>query len=143
MVLDAGRVGAIASVAMKPVEVPPSLRRWFLVHFVADLLFAVPMIVAPTATLRAFGWTVVDPVTTRLVGAALVGIGVQSLLGRQEGVEVYRAMLSLKCLWSGAAVVGLALSIAQGAPTMTWGFLAIFVTFAIVWNYYRITLRPT
>ncbi len=143
MELDAVCVGAIASAAMRPVEVPPSLRRWFFVHFVADLLFAVPMIVAPGPTLRAFGWTAVDPVTTRLVGAALVGIGVQSLLGRQEGVEVYRAMLSLKCLWSGAAVVGLGLSIAQGAPTMTWGFLAIFVTFAIVWNYYRITLRPT
>ena len=125
---------------MNHAEVPQSLRRWFVGHFVADVLFAAPMIVAPEATLRAFGWTVVDPVTTRLVGAALVGIGVQSLLGRREGVEVYRAMLTLKCLWSGAAVVGLALSIAQGAPPMTWGFLAIFVAFAVVWNYYRVTL---
>jgi len=128
---------------MSTPEVPASLRQWFVAHFVADLLFAVPMIVAPTATLRAFGWTVVDPVTTRLVGAALVGIGVQSLLGRREGVEVYRAMLSLKCLWSGAAVVGLVLSLAQGAPPKTYGFLAIFVTFAIIWNYYRLRLRPT
>ena len=125
---------------MKDQAVPDSLRRWFVAHFVADILFAVPMIVAPVFTLRAFGWSAVDPVTTRLVGAALVGIGVQSLLGRDEGIEVYRAMLSLKCLWSAAAVLGLALSIAQGAPTMTWGFLAIFVSFAIVWNYYRLTL---
>ena len=139
--LDGGRVGAMPSVPMRQAEVPQSLRHWFVAHFVADVLFAAPMIVAPDATLRAFGWTVVDPVTTRLVGAALVGIGVQSLLGHREGVEVYRAMLSLKCLWSGAAVVGLALSIAQGAPPMTWGFLAIFVSFAMVWNYYRITLR--
>ncbi|MFO0604825.1 MAG: hypothetical protein U0324_16710 [Polyangiales bacterium] len=125
---------------MTDPAVPESLRRWFVVHFVADLLFAVPMIVAPEATLRLFGWTAVDPVTTRLVGAALVGIGVQSLLGRGEGREVYCAMLSLKCLWSGAAVVGLAASIAQGAPVMTWAFLAIFVAFAALWNYYRIAL---
>jgi len=126
------------------LSVPSSLRRWFVVHFVADLLFAIPMIVAPRLTLGTFGWTEVDPVTTRLVGAALVGIGVQSLVGRSEGVEVYRAMLRLKCLWSGAAVLGLALSLAQGAPTMTWGFLAIFVGFAGVWNYYRLRLdRPS
>ena len=126
---------------MTDPAVPDSLRRWFVVHFVADVLFAAPMIVAPEATLRMFGWTAVDPVTTRLVGAALVGIGVQSLLGRGEGVEVYRAMLSLKCLWSGAAVLGLSVSIAQGAPLMTWAFLAIFVAFAGVWNYYRLALR--
>jgi len=126
---------------MNDPAVPASLRRWFVVHFVADVLFAAPMIVAPDATLRMFGWTTIDPVTTRLVGAALVGIGVQSLLGRSEGVDVYRAMLSLKCLWSGAAVVGLALSLAQGAPAMTWAFLVVFVTFAAVWNYYRLALR--
>lgn len=128
---------------MTTPAVPASLRRWFVIHFVADLAFAVPMIVAPHFTLRAFGWTVVDPVTTRLVGAALVGIGVQSLLGRDEGPESYRSMLSLKCLWSGAAVVGLSLSIAQGAPRMTWVFLAIFVSFAAVWNYYRLLMRAT
>lgn len=129
---------------MRPKDaVPESLRRWFVVHFVADLLFAVPMIVAPEATLRLFGWHTVDPVTTRLVGAALVGIGGQSLLGRGEGREVFRAMLTLKCLWSGAAVVGLAASLAQGAPAMAWAFLAIFLTFAAIWNYYRVTLaRP-
>jgi hypothetical protein len=126
---------------MSDQAVPTSLRRWFVAHFVADIVFAVPMIVAPVLTLRAFGWSAVDPVTTRLVGAALIGIGVQSLLGRDEDVEVFRAMLTLKCLWSGAAVVGLALSIAQGAPAMTWGFLAIFVSFAGVWNYYRLRLR--
>jgi hypothetical protein len=129
---------------MRPKDaVPESLRRWFVVHFVADLLFAVPMIVAPEATLRLFGWHTVDPVTTRLVGAALVGIGGQSLLGRGEGREVFHAMLTLKCLWSGAAVVGLATSLAQGAPAMTWAFLAIFLIFAAIWNYYRVTLaRP-
>jgi hypothetical protein len=128
---------------MKSGEVPSSLRTWFVVHFVADMLFAIPMMVAPTFTLTLFGWPSVDPITTRLVGAALVGIGGQSLLGRHEDVSVYRAMLSLKCLWSGAAVLGLIVSIAQGAPVMAWAFLAIFVTFAMIWNYYRIRLRST
>ncbi len=122
-------------------EVPASLRRWFVVHFWADLLFAVPLLVAPEALLRPLGWTAADPVSARLVAAALLGIGVQSLLGRNDGVEAYRAMLRLKCIWSGAALAGLLLSLAQGAPALTWVFVAIFAAFAALWNSYRVRLR--
>jgi hypothetical protein len=121
--------------------VPTSLRRWFVFHFVADLIFAIPLIAAPVATLRALGWTVVDPVAPRLVGAALAGIGIESLLGRNDSVDAFRTMLRLKCIWSGVAVLGLGLSIVQGAPPVTWALLAIFVGFAVVWNYYRMRLR--
>jgi hypothetical protein len=122
-------------------SVPPSLRRWFVVHFVADLIFAIPLVVAPVVTLRALGWTTVDPVAPRLVGAALAGIGIESLIGRNDSVDAFRAMLRLKCIWSGVAAFGLALSIVQGAPPITWAFLAVFVGFGVLWNYYRIRLR--
>ncbi|HEU4368157.1 MAG TPA: hypothetical protein VFV05_08035, partial [Methylomirabilota bacterium] len=46
----------------------------------------------------------VDPVATRLVGAALVAIGGQSLIGRDDDVAAFRAMLNLKILWSLSAV---------------------------------------
>lgn len=50
-------------------------------------------------------------------------------------------MLRLKCIWSGSAVLGLSLSIAQGAPATAWAVLAVFFLFALVWNYYRLRLR--
>jgi hypothetical protein len=112
-----------------------------VVHFVADLIFAVPLVLAPGRTLRALGWTTIDPVAPRLVGAALAGIGIESLIGRNDSVDAFRAMLRLKCVWSGVAVIALALSINQGAPPMTWALLAIFVGFGGLWNYYRIRLR--
>jgi hypothetical protein len=121
--------------------VPRSLRRWFVLHFVADLVFAVPLLVAPVTLLRALGWTSVDPVTARMVGAALAGIGMESLLCRNDSIAVFRAMLRLKCVWSGAAILGLSFSIAQGAPGVVWIVLAVFVGFAAVWNYYRVKLR--
>lgn len=130
------------SVYRSGMDIPASLRRWFVVHFIVDIAFAVPLMVGPVSTLRLLGWTTVDPVATRLVGAALAGIGIQSLLGRNESSDAFRAMLGLKCIWSGAAVVGLALSMAQGAPPLTAALLAIFVVFAVVWNYYRLQLRP-
>ena len=122
-------------------SVPPSLRRWFVVHFVADMLFAVPLVLLPASTLRALGWTAVDPVAARLVGAALAGIGVESLLGRNASAEAFRGMLRLKCIWSGVAVVGLSISIFEGAPSFAWVLLIVFLAFAGLWNYYRRRMR--
>jgi hypothetical protein len=56
--------------------VPPSARTWFVIHFVADVLFAVPLFFFPETTLSLLGWTDVDPAATRLVAAALFGIGI-------------------------------------------------------------------
>jgi len=122
------------------VTVPPSLRRWFVIHFVVDVVVAAPLFVAPRAILTALGWSEVDPAMSRVVAAALFGIGIQSFLGRNEPREVFRAMLDLKLIWSGAAVAGIAASIAQGAPAVAWIFLATFVAFFGLWLRYRVAL---
>jgi len=122
-------------------SVPSSLRSWFVVHFIADIAFALPLLIAPSAFLPLFGWTHVDPVTTRLVGAALVGIGGESLLGRNADLASFRTMLRLKVLWSGTANVGFLLSILEGgAPWGTWLFLGIFVPFSALWIAYSVRL---
>jgi hypothetical protein len=123
------------------VEVPPSLRTWFLVHFVVDLAAGLPLLFAPEAALRLVGWSAVDPVATRLVGAALLGIGVQSLRVRGRGVEAYRALLGLKVIWSLGAIFALGAGIAAGAPQAAWAFLSIFIAFCGVWIHYGIRFR--
>ena len=67
--------------------VPKSLRTWFVIHFVLDFIFAIPLILAPRAFLGLLGWTSIDPIAARLVGAALIGIGGESYLGRNAGLE--------------------------------------------------------
>ena len=122
-------------------DVPRKLRRWFVIHFVVDILFAIPLLVIPETILPFFGWAVVDPITSRLVGAALLGIGTESLLGRNASLEVYRAMLNLKLLWGTGALLGITLGIIQGAPITAWLLLAIFSLFTLVWLYYWLKLR--
>jgi hypothetical protein len=122
-------------------EIPASLRRWFVVHFVVDVPFALPLLVAPELLLRTLGWPTVDPVAARLWGAAALAIGVQSLVGRNEGPDVYRAMLNLKLVWSGAAVVGLVVSVGNGAPEAAWAFLAVFIAFFGIWFHYRVRMK--
>ncbi len=123
--------------------VPKSLRRWFVLHFWADIVFAIPLIFFPVWFLELLGWASIDPVTARLVGAALVGIGVESLLGRNGSIESFRTMLRLKSLWSFAATVGLVMSLIGGAPKVTWAILAIFAGFFVVWfsNLLRLDAR--
>ncbi|MEA2696550.1 MAG: hypothetical protein QOI66_821 [Myxococcales bacterium] len=123
------------------MELPSSLRTWFVVHSFIDVSVAIPLLVAPAVLLEPLGWTAVDPVATRLVGAALLAIGLQSFFGRNEGFETYRAMLRLKVIWSMTAVGGLLAGIAGGAPTATWAFLAIFLAFLGVWSHYAIRLK--
>jgi len=46
--------------------VPKTLRMLFVVHFLADIAFAVPLLFIPELFLSLLGWTVVDPFAARL-----------------------------------------------------------------------------
>ncbi len=122
------------------VVVPESLRRWFVVHFWADVLAALPLFLAPRQVLGWLGWAEVDPIATRLVAAALFGIGIESYLGRNADVQAFRGMLNLKVIWSASAVLGLLWSQLDGGPKAGWALLAIFLTFHLLWLRYRLQL---
>ena len=120
--------------------VPPFLRKLFVFHFIVDYLVAVPLMLAPERSMALMGWAISDPVATRLVAAALLGIGGISFIARNADVHTYRHMLTMKLLWSSMAVLGLVLSLVGGAPIATWLFLVIFTIFFGVWLYYRVII---
>lgn len=122
------------------MQVPKALKMWFMTHCIVDLLFAIPLMLAPEAFLTLLGWRSIDPIASRLVAAALFGIGIESGLAWRAPVEAYRAMLSLKIIWSVAAVVGLLWSLIEGAfriPLVGAALLGIFVLFNILWIYWK------
>ncbi|MBI2671424.1 hypothetical protein HYX16_00660 [Candidatus Woesearchaeota archaeon] len=123
-------------------EVPNSLKIWFLIHFVIDYLFAIPLTFFPNSFLKILGWTIVDNLSARLVGAALIGIGGISLLENKSSLDIYNSLLTLKILWSLAAIIGITISISEGtAPKIIWSILIIFIMFSILWIYYKIKLK--
>jgi hypothetical protein len=123
------------------MDVPASLRTWFIVHFAVDVALALPLLLAPVQVLGWVGWSHVDPVTARLFGAALLGIGAASLATHRHGVGAYRVMLTLKIVWSVAAIFGLLAAIAEGAPSAAWALLSAFIALSGVWMSYAIRLK--
>jgi hypothetical protein len=120
------------------------LRIWFIIHFIADVIFAIPIFLFPEFFLGLAGWQSIDPVAARGVAAALFGIGIESWLGRNAGVETYKNMLNLKIIWSFSATIGLLVSVLQnthGRPLILWIILFIFALFHILWVYWRIRLQ--
>lgn len=122
-------------------EVPNSLRTWFVIHFVVDMLTGIPLLFFPELVMPLLGWTTIDPIASRVVGAALMGIGIESYLGRNASIEVFHAMLNLKVIWSSSAILGIGLGIWKGGSQAGWLFLGIFFVFWCVWVYYWRKLR--
>jgi hypothetical protein len=128
------------------VDVPAALRTWFLVHFAIDMLVGLPLFLAPREVLGLLGWIVIDPFAARLTAAALMGIGIESLLGRNAGREAFKGMLQLKIIWSGFATVGLVWSTLEGNlkyPVIGWMLVGTFVAFHALWWYWLLRLKRT
>jgi len=119
----------------KMKKIPKSLKKWFMIHFIIDYIFGIPLIIYPDYILKIFNWTTIDPVASRIVGAALIGIGSISFLERNGTRETYKALLKLKIIWSTLALVGILISIKESSK-MLWFIFIIFLIFNIIWVYY-------
>jgi hypothetical protein len=125
-------------------QVPSVLKKWFVVHCIIDLVFVIPLFFFPERFLALLDWPFVDPLTTRLVAAALFGIGLESYLGRNAGPDNYRGMLRLKILWSAAATLGILWTLfgMPEPPVVGWLLAAVFAGFNVLWVYwYRVVTR--
>ena len=125
-------------------SVPAALRTWFVIHFIIDVVVGLPLFLAPRELLGLLGWMAIDPFAARLVAAALMGIGIESFLGRNAVREAFKGMLQLKLIWSAFAAVGLAWSTLEGNlkyPLIGWLLTATFAAFHALWWYWLLRLK--
>jgi hypothetical protein len=105
------------------------------------MTFAFPLLIIPEQFLTFLKWGSIDPLASRLVGAALLGIGFGAFVNRKASSNAYVAMLNMKIIWSVSAIVGLLISLISGGPIFGWVVVIIFAGFAAVWIFYRFQLR--
>ena len=118
------------------MNVSKSLRFWFKIHFLVDLLVAVFLIFFTAWTLQLFGFVNENLVFVRVVGAALLGIGGASLFTKTK--DQFEVMLNLKIIWSVSAIAVILYGIIVTKNYWLWLFVVIFAIFSAAWIYYKI-----
>ena len=111
------------------------LRILFLVHAVVATIGGLALLVAPGRTLGWFGWAPVDPLISRILGAALLALAWSSLRGWRAATRVQAAILvELEAIFTVLTCIGLLrLFLSANWPWYDWTLLGIFVAFALAW----------
>lgn len=119
------------------------LRVWLILSFIVDMLFGVPLLLVPHDIAAVFQFQDQGLFVLRLLGAALIGLGIGSMLVCREREEWagFEAIVHLKIVWTLLSLVAILWSIFDGAPQSAWLFFGIFCVFAIGWIYFEWRLR--
>jgi hypothetical protein len=112
-----------------------SLRTLFLVHAVVGLILGLPLLIAPGRVLIFLGWARVDPMLSRMLGAALLALAWSSYRawGAEDRARV-ALLLELEAVFTVLGCVGLLRHLLTGPyPLVPWIMLAITAAFAVAW----------
>ena len=111
------------------------LKSTLIVHTVLAVLFGLPLLGMPGRFLNFFGWAPVDPLISRMLGAALLGMGWTSWRAfKANRREVAQPVIEAGLVVCGLAAVGIAWNmLGAGWPWMVWLVLALYVILAAAW----------
>ena len=112
-----------------------ALKYTFLIHAVVAVLFGVPLLIVPGRFLGWFGWAPIDPIISRLLGAALLALAWSSFRGWRATERAQVAILvEMEAVFTVLGCVGLLRHLLfAGYPAMVWMVFAILGIFAIAW----------
>lgn len=111
------------------------LKYTFLIHAVIALIFGFPLLIVPGRFLGIFNWMPIDPLISRLLGAALIGLGWSSIRGYLASYwSEVSIIVEAEMVFCVLAVIGLLrhLLIAN-YPWYVWMTFGAFLSFAILW----------
>ena len=116
------------------------LKVTFLIHAVVALIFGLLLLVIPGRFLLLLRWWPIDTITSRVFGAALLGLAWSSFRGWQATERVQVAILiELEAVFTVLACVGLLRHLlAAHYPIQIWLLFALFLVFAIAWIYFLV-----
>ena len=117
------------------MKISKSLQVWFKLHFIVDVIFAIPLIFFPGWFMGLLSLPVENLFLARVIGAALLGIGGASIFCKKK--EHYEIMLILKIIWSISAILVLIYSAIVENSFMLWILALVFLIFSISWVYYK------
>lgn len=126
-----------------------TLRVTFLIHLLVAFVFGLVMFASPALWSRIANYAPIDPTVTRVLGAALLGLGFSSWLGyRARRWEEVRITVEMEIEYTVLATVALLYLLWAGvAPLFAWVPLVCHVAFAVAfvylyWQQHAATKKP-
>jgi len=115
-----------------------SLKYTFLIHVVVSLIFGAALLLAPGRTLGLFGWAPIDPLISRLLGAALLALAWSSYRGwGASSYEQVSVLVEMEVIFTVFGSVGLLRHLLKAwYPWYVWFVFAVLMGFAISWAYH-------
>jgi len=112
------------------------LKVLFLIYAVIAFIFGAPLLLAPGKFLGVFGWAPVDPLLSRLLGAALLGMAWSSLRSfRLSERSQARLVIETNLIFCALGSLGFLrhLTAADYYPFMVWFVFGLLVVFTLAW----------
>ena len=111
------------------------LKITLIIHIVLAVLFGLPLLAAPGRFLGLFAWAPIDPLLSRVLGAALIGLGWLNFCAlRQNSRAAAQPVIEAGLLFNGLAVAGLVRNMAGSSwPWVVWSLLGLFTVLTILW----------
>ncbi len=107
-----------------------------LIYGIVTFIFGVPLLFAPGRLLGLFSWEPVDPLMSRLLGAALLGMA-WSALRAWRASEQERTILLVEAYatFNLLGAVGLGRHLFSGSyyPFYVWFVFGLLVVFGVIW----------
>ena len=117
------------------MTVSKTLNITFLIHAIVSFLGGLLLLIIPGRTLLFFNWAPIDPILSRILGAALLALGWSSFRGWQatKWAQV-QIVVELEAAFTALACVSLLRHLLFAHyPLMVWLLFAVFFIFAVAW----------
>lgn len=120
-----------------------SVKILLLVYSINTLIFGLPLFLMPGRFLGLFGWEPVDPLITRLLGAALLAMTWCAFRGYQAyEADQAKMLVSGNLVFTALGAIGfLRHLVGYYFPFMVWFVFGLLTVWAIVWAVIAFKLR--
>ena len=107
----------------------------FLIHAIVAVLLGLPLFIVPGRLLQWLGWAPIDPIISRLLGAALLALAWSSFRGWQaaERAQV-TTLVQMEVAFTVLGCVGLLRHLLFSRyPAIVWVVFVLTALFAVAW----------